>query len=181
MKRSDNADKQIKKLVDETEPARNFITIKDKFANKFFSFEELLQTMLMASPKPGSETKIMLRDFERAVFSATGGDLSAFQIRQVFMLQAVNTEFGPEKAYISLRDFKDLFYPARPWQPQYVMTTAEAESKKNYIDNGDDQEDNYSEASMLIDNIMQGKAIDDILAERNAAERKALAEEELAR
>jgi hypothetical protein len=61
------------------------------------------------------------------------------------------------------------------------MTTAEAESKKNYIDNGDDQEDNYSEASMLIDNIMQGKAIDDILAERNAAERKALAEEELAR
>jgi hypothetical protein len=61
------------------------------------------------------------------------------------------------------------------------MTTAEAESKKNYIDNGDYQEDNYSEASMLIDNIMQGKAIDDILAERNAAERKALAEEELAR
>lgn len=45
MKRSDNADKQVKKLVDETEPGRNFITIKDRFANKFFSFEELLQTM----------------------------------------------------------------------------------------------------------------------------------------
>jgi len=136
----------------------------------------------MAQVKPGSETKIMLRDFERAVFSATGGDLSAFQIRQVFMLQAVNTEQGPDKAHISLRDFKDLFFPARPWQPQYVMTTAEAESKKNQNQiNGEDQDDNYSEASMLIDNIMQGKAIDDILAERNAAERKALMEEELAR
>lgn len=136
----------------------------------------------MAQAKPGSETKIMLRDFERAVFSATGGDLSAFQIRQVFMLQAVNTEQGPDKAHISLRDFKDLYFPARPWQPQYVMTTAEAESKKNQNQiNGEDQDDNYSEASMLIDNIMQGKAIDDILAERNAAERKALMEEELAR
>ena len=136
----------------------------------------------MAQVKPGSETKIMLRDFERAVFSATGGDLSAFQIRQVFMLQAVNTEQGPDKAHISLRDFKDLYFPARPWQPQYVMTTAEAESKKNQNQiNGEDQDDNYSEASMLIDNIMQGKAIDDILAERNAAERKALMEEELAR
>ena len=109
----------------------------------------------MAQAKPGSETKIMLRDFERAVFSATGGNLSAFQIRQVFMLQAVNTEQGPDKAHISLRDFKDLFFPARPWQPQYVMTTAEAESKKNQNQiNGEDQDDNYSEASMLIDNIM---------------------------
>lgn len=71
------------------------------------------------------------------------------------MLQAVNTEQGPDKAHISLRDFKDLFFPARPWQPQYVMTTAEAESKKNQNQiNGEDQDDNYSEASMLIDNIM---------------------------
>lgn len=38
-----------------------------------------------------------------------------------------------------------------------------------------------SEASMLIDNIMQGKAIDDILQERNQAERKAMVNDELAR
>jgi len=34
---------------------------------------------------------------------------------------------------------------------------------------------------MLIDDIMQGKAIDDILGERNAAERKILVQEEIAR
>lgn len=42
MKRSEAGDKPINKLVDESEPFRNFNEIKEKFAAKFFSFEELL-------------------------------------------------------------------------------------------------------------------------------------------
>jgi hypothetical protein len=57
MKRSDSDNKPVNKFVDETEAFRNFNEIKDLFHNKFFSFEELLQTMI-STTRPGFETKL---------------------------------------------------------------------------------------------------------------------------
>jgi hypothetical protein len=57
MKRSENDNKTVNKFVDETEAFRNFTEIKDLFHDKFFSFEELLQTMI-ATTRPGYETKL---------------------------------------------------------------------------------------------------------------------------
>lgn len=42
MKRSEIGEKQVNKLVDEAEPFKNFNQIKEAFASKYFSFEELL-------------------------------------------------------------------------------------------------------------------------------------------
>lgn len=86
---------------------------------------------MIANQKPGYETKIMLKDFERAVLAATGTtSFSAFQIKSVFMLQAINTDFGPDKAYIPLRDFKDLFYPSRPWKADFSSGKAVPAQKR---------------------------------------------------
>jgi len=75
---------------------------------------------MIATTRPGTETKINLKDFEKAVIaSCSSGQFSAFQIKSVFMMQAKDPEFGPDRAYIPLRDFKDLFYPARGWKGDF--------------------------------------------------------------
>jgi hypothetical protein len=69
-----------------------------------------------------------------------------------------------------MRDFKDLFYPAKAWKGEYnsgkdAPTSLNQLNKKKNEDEGEDEA--FSEASMLIDDIMQGKAIDDIMQDRN--------------
>ncbi len=54
-------------------------------------------------------------------------------------------------------------------------------NKQNSLKVNDDNDDNQSVASMLLDDIMQGKAVDDIIKEKQALERKQLVEEELQR
>ena len=72
---------------------------------------------------------------------------------------------GVERAYIPLRDFKDRFYPGRKWQADFTEVVGfKTQSLK---ENDQTINDDQSEApSMMIDQIMEGKAIDDILAER---------------
>jgi hypothetical protein len=78
---------------------------------------------------------------------------------------------GADKAFMPLRDFKDRFYPGRTWKGDFGKV--EQISKLALEKPEDIQEDqSHSEASMMIDQIMEGKAIDDILAERDALERK---------
>lgn len=187
MKRSVDDNRPVNKLVDDSEGFRNFTEIKQTFLTKFFSFEELLQCML-STVRPGSETKIMFKDFERAVSVSAGtGHYSAFQLKTVFQVYSENQDQGIDKAFISLRDFKDLFYPHRAWQGDYTTGNnnaskmATAAKKQNAMRGVDDEDEMLSECSMMIDDIMQGKAIDDILHAREVEERKQLVEEELER
>jgi len=83
---------------------------------------------------------------------------------------------GADKAYMPLRDFKDRFYPGRTWKGDFGKV--EQISKVPIEKPVDLEDESRSEASMMIDQIMEGKAIDDILAERDALERKQMVEEE---
>ncbi len=61
MKRSDEKELEVPRLVDDSEHLRNFSEIKDTFLMKCFSFEDLLQ--LMGMGKPGSDAKVFMADF----------------------------------------------------------------------------------------------------------------------
>jgi len=71
MKRSDDKESEVPKLVDDNEHLTNFSDIKDAFLTKCFAFEDLLQIMGMS--KPGSDAKVFLADFTRAVLALFGG------------------------------------------------------------------------------------------------------------
>ena len=119
----------------------------------------------MGMAKPGSDAKVYLSDFNRAILSLFGGaKFSNFQIKSVFLQHSIGNELGADRAFIPLRDFKDRFYPGRKWKADFTDLPTFAQ-KTDVVAN----EDNASEAhSLMIDQIMEGKAIDDIMAEREA-------------
>lgn len=95
-------------------------------------------------------------------------------------MNSIGNELGVDRAYIPLRDFKDRFYPGRKWKADFTevigFKTLSLKEKESNVN------DDQSEVpSMMIDQIMEGKAIDDILAERQAVEHQNLVNEELER
>lgn len=65
--------------------------------------------------------KVTLKDLEKAVNHACGpGQFSTFQIKSVFCLYATNIKSGVDKAFIPIRDFKELFYPSQLWKTDYA-------------------------------------------------------------
>jgi len=63
-----------------------------------------------------------------------------------------------DPAYIPIRDFKDRFYPGRPWRPELI----EEERRKLFLeqqreDDGDSSKVQTSFESMLIDPILAGR------------------------
>jgi len=74
----------------------------------------------MGMSKPGSDSKVFLSDFSRAIIALFGGlKYSNFQIRSVFLQHSVANEMGADRAFIHLRDFKDRFYPGRKWKADF--------------------------------------------------------------
>ena len=71
MKKSDDKEIEVPKLVNDDEHLTNYSDIKDGFLTKCFTFEDLLQ--LMGLSKPGNDAKVFLSDFNRAVVSLFGG------------------------------------------------------------------------------------------------------------
>ena len=89
----------------------------------------------MGMAKPGSDAKVYLADFNRAVLSLFGGaKFSNFQIRSVFLQHSIGNELGAERAFIPLKDFKDRFYPGRKWKadfsdlPTFIQKTERIEN-----------------------------------------------------
>ena len=78
---------------------------------------------MLSSAKPGMETKISLKEFERLVGYCFGNTrFSAFQLKAVFLLHALDLHKGIDKSFIPLRDFKDLYYPGRLWKTDFHQT-----------------------------------------------------------
>ena len=90
------------------------------------------------------------------------------------MQHSVGNELGAERAFIPLRDFKDRFYPGRKWKADFADLPTFAQKVEKAEKDNDDQSE---VPSLMIDQIMEGKAIDDIIAEREAAERLQIAQE----
>ena len=71
----------------------------------------------------GQSNKISLQDFSKVVQRYCGMNrFSSYQIKLVFRDSAQNIGEGPdayENAFIKVRDFKDKFYPGRPWEAEY--------------------------------------------------------------
>jgi hypothetical protein len=83
----------------------------------------------MSVPKPGSLSKVSFEDFSRVVLHfCPKNRYSGYQIKFVFKDVCTNLENANqvtlEGAYILMKDFKDKFYPGRPWKPE-VDTKAE--------------------------------------------------------
>ena len=142
---------------------------------------------MLSTPSPNNESKIFLKDFEKACLAAFSiSKFSSFQLKAVFLLHAQDQHRGVELSFISLRDFKDLYYPHRAWKGDYRQGLADSKTladkhKKELKDKQADEEDNISEASMLLEDIMQGKAVEDIRKARDQEDTKAVVEEELRR
>lgn len=58
---------------------------------------------------------------------------SSYQIKLVFADSAVNIGEGPDAldhAFITVREFKDKFYPGRPWQAEYETKSEMARRRR---------------------------------------------------
>jgi hypothetical protein len=97
--------------------------------------------------RKGQEGKILYKDFEIVVKGCfDAGTFSSFQLQKVFKKISIgNVDF--EKDYIPARDFKDAFYPGRPWNREDLDDKARTHKHRNIKDD----DENLSEASMLID------------------------------
>ena len=70
-----------------------------------------------------------------------------------------------------MRDFKDRFYPGRPWNPDIDN---ESEERRRMDRLRKDDSSSVTSESVAISTIMQGRTNQDIYAERDQAERKQL-------
>lgn len=112
---------------------------------------------MLSTVRPGNETKILFKDFEKAVVVSGQLNYSAFQLKSVFNLHCENKQEGIDKSFITLRDFKDLFYPHKPWKGDFTtsgpgLTGLMTQQKRK--NPADDDDENMSQQSMLIDDIM---------------------------
>jgi len=109
-------------------------------------------------------------DFEALIKSTFGlNKFSMFQIKAVFKMYAKDADVDITKGYIPIVDFKDYFYPHKNWKADYNKgKTKEDYLKQRKLDDSDD--DNMSNKSAMIDDIMQGKAVDDVMKQRATQE-----------
>ena len=77
-----------------------------------------------------------------------------------------------------MKDFKDKFYPGRPWKSE-IDNQAE-ERRRGAIVSKDDSSD-VASVSVAISTIMQGRTNADLAAEQNLAERKQLMADQIAK
>ena len=178
--KSEETTPKVPNLFDDNEKFANYEKIKNAFLQKHFSFEDLLQS-IFNTPSPSFGSKIFLKDFEKALMNCfSERHFSSFQIKQVFGMHAQDTQRGVDSGFISLRDFKDLYYPHRPWKSDFSSgaNTKPVPAARPKGENED--EEALSEASMMLDDILQGRAIQDIVQERENAERKQMIDEAIA-
>ena len=72
--------------------------------------------------KSSLQVKVTLKDLEKAVIHCCGRTkFSTFQIKSVFSNYAHDLKEGIEKAFIPIRDFKELFYPSQLWKTDYLQ------------------------------------------------------------
>lgn len=128
----------------------------------------------MGVAKPGSFSKVSFNDFSRVVLHYCGNTrFSSYQIKFAFKEICSNlanaNQTTLEGAYIYMREFKDYFYPGRPWNPD--IDTESDERRRMEAIRRDDASSVTSE-SVAISTIMQGRTKADEYAEKDMAERK---------
>ena len=137
------------------------------------SFESILTHIQI--PKPGSYTKIFLKDFEAAVKAYCGEYFSGMQIKTLFARFAEQKSLKggqdvDEKTYMDISTFKQEFYPRQKWKPKFET---DSERDRNAMNRFVDQErDSVSSASLHIENMLAGKDKADLMAEKDLEERK---------
>ena len=173
-------------LVDEGEHTGNYMAIKEAFLHVkkgAFSFEDLLQAM--GVPAAGANDKVTLIDFTKAVQRYCGPSrFSSYQIKFVFQMDAKNIGEGPDaldRAYIPIRDFKDRFYPGRPWAAEYESKSEVQRRRMMERDSRDSKAGSITSESVHISTVMQGLNMGDVLAAKDAEERRQLLLEQKAR
>lgn len=160
----------------------DFERLQSLFVVNYNSFDELLAVVQIRQDrkKPGEESKIRYDEFARLVQNTyqkknESVPFSQTQLQNVFrnFVRGSGMSESVDEMYIPLKDFKDIFYPGRPTDKDYHRSKKDIEraqklrSKPEDDSDDFDKDDDGSQKSMLLDDIMQGRAIQDIIDQRN--------------